>query len=141
MGDVRKPILICESEPRNADVLSFVIETRRMFAVTKVGSAYDAIETMLQLPSMFYLVLTNQLLKGSDGLELTRRIKQLWPGQPVLIYSPCISWTLPPDCLADNSRIAFDLRHMLPMLEMIDILALRRRGPKPVPRPLTAAIA
>jgi hypothetical protein len=135
----RKPILICESDPRNADVLSYVIETRRWFVVTQVDSAYDAIETMMLVPDKFFLVLANQLLKGSDGLELTKRIKQLWPQQPVLIYNPCISCALPPDCLADISRIVFDIHHMRPMLEIIDILAVGKRGPKPAPRPVTTS--
>ena len=133
MSRPRRPILICETNCRDADILSFVIETRGYFNVTRVSCAYDAIATMLGVPSKFCLVLTNQSLYGSDGIELSRRIKQLWPDERVVVYNNSALNKCDPHCAADAYIHVLLFRDMGELLERVHDLAARKRGPKSAP--------
>jgi CheY-like chemotaxis protein len=62
----------------------------------RVVTAYSLAEAMQFLESnQVDLVLTDQLMPGGTGTELTKRVKKAWPGMPVILISGVNE--IPPD--------------------------------------------
>jgi len=63
------------------------------YTVIAVTSAKEALDKLAEMP--FDLVLTDQMMPGMSGTELTKQIKQRMPHLPVVIVSGVNE--LPPD--------------------------------------------
>ena len=77
-------ILIVEDEPTIRNILLFLLEEER-HTCRAVATAEEA---LIQLSAgAFDVVLTNMSLPKMSGAELLRRIRQYYPGTPVIVMS------------------------------------------------------
>jgi len=81
----RKTVILCVDDENTPRTLRRLILQRQGYEVIDVGSGKEALETLAQ--RRFDLVLTDQLMPGMTGTELTRQIKLATPNMPVVIIS------------------------------------------------------
>ena len=100
-----KPIILCVDDEQIPRTLRGLVLQKKGYEVVPAASGKEALQI---LPTRhFDLVLTDQLMPGMVGTELTRQIKLVRPDMPVIIISGVNE--LPPDAnLADRfiSKIA-----------------------------------
>jgi CheY-like chemotaxis protein len=89
----RKTAILCVDDENTPRTLRKLILQKQGYEVTDVGSGKEALELLAQ--RQFDLVLTDQLMPGMAGTELTRKIKSATPNMPVVIISGVNE--LPPD--------------------------------------------
>ena len=100
-----KVMILCVDDEEIPRTLRKLILEQQGYAVTTVTSAQEAIDKLAD--THFDLVLTDQLMPGMLGTELTKHIKATQPKLPVVIVSGVNE--LPPDAVyADRfiSKIA-----------------------------------
>jgi two-component system response regulator CpxR len=78
-------IILCVDDEEIPRTLRKLILEQQGYTVIAVTSAHEAIEKLAQ--ARFDLVLTDQMMPGMSGTELTRHIKQSMPQMPVVIVS------------------------------------------------------
>jgi len=88
-----KTAILCVDDENTPRTLRKLILQKQGYEVTDVGSGKEALELLAQ--RRFDLVLTDQLMPGMAGTELTRKIKSATPNMPVVIISGVNE--LPPD--------------------------------------------
>ena len=88
-----KTAILCVDDENTPRTLRKLILQKQGYEVTDVGSGKEALELLAQ--RQFDLVLTDQLMPGMAGTELTRKIKSATPNMPVVIISGVNE--LPPD--------------------------------------------
>ena len=84
MAAIRQAILCVDDEEIPRTLRKLILE-QQGYAVIAVTSGQEAIEKLAA--ASFDLVLTDQMMPGMLGTELTRYIKQTIPGLPVVIVS------------------------------------------------------
>ena len=100
-----KLVILCVDDEKIPRMLRKLVLQKQGYEVIEASSAREALE-MLSCRS-FDLVLTDQMMPGMTGTELTRAVKMATPDMPVVIISGVNE--LPPDAaLADRfiSKIA-----------------------------------
>lgn len=80
-----KRILVIDDNFTNRTILRVQLEHWKMIPVLAC-SGYEALD-ILSAQKSFDLVLTDMHMPGMDGLELTRKIKKLYPLLPVMLLS------------------------------------------------------
>jgi CheY-like chemotaxis protein len=88
-----KTAILCVDDENTPRMLRKLILQKQGYEVIDVGSGKEALELLAQ--RQFDLVLTDQLMPGMAGTELTRKIKSATPNMPVVIISGVNE--LPPD--------------------------------------------
>jgi CheY-like chemotaxis protein len=88
-----KTAILCVDDENTPRMLRKLILQQQGYEVIDVSSGKEALETIAQ--RRFGLVLTDQLMPGMTGTELTRKIKAATPDMPVVIISGVNE--LPPD--------------------------------------------
>jgi len=100
-----KSIILCVDDEQIPRTLRGLVLQKKGYEVVPAGSGKEALQILTT--RHFDLVLTDQLMPGMVGTELTRQIKLVRPDMPVIIISGVNE--LPPDAnLADRfiSKIA-----------------------------------
>jgi CheY-like chemotaxis protein len=83
MIDMTEKILIVDDEERILFVLSSVLgKLKDQLEIKTVSNGKDAIEEARGIP--FDLIITDLIMPGMDGVELTQRIRALSPGIAVI---------------------------------------------------------
>ena len=81
----RKTAILCVDDENTPRPLRKLVLQKQGYEVSDVGSGKEALEMLAQ--RHFDLVLTDQLMPGMVGTELTRQIKSTTPSMPVVIIS------------------------------------------------------
>ncbi len=77
--------ILCVDDEKIPRTLRKLVLQRQGYEVVDVSSAQEALEL---LPTrQFDLILTDQMMPGMSGTELTKQIKNTLPGMPVVIIS------------------------------------------------------
>src|ERR1700679_725033 len=87
-------ILLVDDEELPLTLRKLVLE-RQGYQVETARSARDAMQVLSDQP--VDLVLTDQVMPGGTGTELTQSIKQRWPDLPVILISGINE--IPPDAI------------------------------------------
>ncbi len=93
MSATTNAIILCVDDEEIPRTLRKLILEQQGYTVIAVTSGREALDKLAE--SSFDLVLTDQMMPGMLGTELTRQIKQIMPGLPVVIVSGVNE--LPPD--------------------------------------------
>jgi CheY-like chemotaxis protein len=80
-----KAVILCVDDEEIPRTLRAMVLRKQGYEVIVVGSGKEALEALAT--RQFDLVLTDQLMPGMMGTELTRQIKASTPGMPVVIIS------------------------------------------------------
>jgi CheY-like chemotaxis protein len=80
-----KTAILCVDDENTPRTLRKLILQKQGYEVIDVGSGKEALDMLAQ--RHFDLVLTDQLMPGMVGTELTRQIKSATPHMPVVIIS------------------------------------------------------
>ena len=86
-------MILCVDDEPNALVLRKLVLQKAGYHVVTATSAFQALD--LLTTEKVDLVLSDQLMPGQTGTELTRQIKSKWPGLPVILLSGVNE--MPPD--------------------------------------------
>lgn len=98
-----KTSILCVDDEEIPRTLRRLILEKQGYHVVTAPSAQQALDILASTPGSpsFDLVLTDQMMPGMSGTELTRRVKSAFPRMPVIIISGMNE--LPPDAeLADR---------------------------------------
>jgi len=79
-----KRILLVDDQPEVRQVLKMLLEVDQHF-VTEAGNGCEALACFQ--PGRFDLVITDYAMPQMRGDELARRIKEVAPGQPILMVT------------------------------------------------------
>jgi CheY-like chemotaxis protein len=88
-----KAVILCVDDEPNSLVLRKLVLQKAGYDVITANSAAQALEVLNS--SQVSLVLSDQLMPGQTGTELTHQIKKRWPSLPVIIISGVNE--IPPD--------------------------------------------
>jgi CheY-like chemotaxis protein len=80
-----KPVILCVDDEEIPRTLRKLILQKQGYEVVTVSSAEEAL--VMLADHHFDLVLTDQMMPGMIGTELTKRIKSATPHLPVIIIS------------------------------------------------------
>jgi CheY-like chemotaxis protein len=80
-----KAVILCVDDEEIPRTLRAMVLKKQGYEVIAVGSGKEALEKLAT--RQFDLVLTDQLMPGMLGTELTRQIKASMPAMPVVIIS------------------------------------------------------
>ena len=107
---LNKTVILCVDDEEIPRKLRELVLKKQGYEVITVGSGKEALEALAI--RRFDLVLTDQLMPGMTGTELTRQIKSSTPEMPVIIVSGVNE--LPGDAgLADRFISKIDGPHAL----------------------------
>jgi CheY-like chemotaxis protein len=82
---VTKPVILCVDDEEIPRTVRALVLKKHDYEVIDVDSGEEALEKLAT--HQFDLVLTDQLMSGMTGTELTRQIKTSMPFMPVVIIS------------------------------------------------------
>ena len=82
---LNKTVILCVDDEEIPRKLRELVLKKQGYEVITVGSGREALEALAI--GQFDLVLTDQLMPGMTGTELTRQIKSSMPDMPVIIIS------------------------------------------------------
>ena len=82
---LNKTVILCVDDEEIPRKLRELVLKRQGYEVISVASGKEALEVLAA--QRFDLVLTDQLMPGMTGTELTRQIKGATPQMPVIIVS------------------------------------------------------
>jgi CheY-like chemotaxis protein len=88
-----KPVILCVDDEENSLILRKLVLQKAGYAVVTASSAVQALNVLTTCK--VDLVLSDQLMPGQTGTELTRQIKIKWPELPVILLSGVNE--IPPD--------------------------------------------
>ena len=80
-----KPVILCVDDEEIPRTVRALVLKKHDYEVIDVDSGEEALENLAT--RQFDLVLTDQLMPGMMGTELTRQIKSSMPSMPVVIIS------------------------------------------------------
>jgi CheY-like chemotaxis protein len=80
-----KTVILCVDDENIPRTLRKLILEKQGYEVIVATSAIEALEILKT--SRFDLVLTDQMMPGMTGTDLTKRIKSMMPRMPVIIIS------------------------------------------------------
>ncbi|HEY2113779.1 MAG TPA: response regulator [Candidatus Angelobacter sp.] len=80
-----KAVILCVDDEPNSLVLRKLVLQKAGYEVITANSPAIALEILAS--RVVDLVLSDQLMPGKTGTELTREIKSLWPALPVILIS------------------------------------------------------
>jgi CheY-like chemotaxis protein len=78
-------VILCVDDEEIPLTLRKLVLQKQGYQVLTAGSASAAIQVLGS--SHVDLVLSDQLMPGETGTELTKKIKQMWPKLPVILVS------------------------------------------------------
>lgn len=79
-------ILFVDDEVQIADMAKEILQ-RLGYAVTLSKSSVEALEAFHNHPEKFDLVITDQTMPGMTGIELSRRMLQIRPDLPIILFT------------------------------------------------------
>lgn len=79
-------VLLVENDRNGRRLLSEIL-TRMGFKIVATDDGRDALERCTQHPSSIDLLLTDLVIPGMNGVELSKRVRALQPGIKVLFIS------------------------------------------------------
>lgn len=82
---LNKTVILCVDDEEIPRKLRELVLKKQGYEVITVGSGKEALEALAV--RRFDLVLTDQLMPGMSGTELTKQIKSSTPNMPVIIVS------------------------------------------------------
>ena len=85
--------LLCVDDEKIPRMLRAAVLEKQGYRILTAASAKEALDLLAQ--QRFDLVLTDQMMPGMSGTELTKLVKSTYPGLPVIIVSGVNE--LPPD--------------------------------------------
>lgn len=88
-----KAVILCVDDEAIPRTLRQLVLQKQGYEVIAVASASEALEKVAD--GHFDLILTDQIMPGMSGTELTKRIKSRMPRMPIVIISGVNE--LPPD--------------------------------------------
>lgn len=83
--DTNKPVILCVDDEEIPRTLRKLILQKQGYEVIAVASAREALEILAE--QAIGLLLTDQIMPGMLGTELTKRVKAATPDMPVIIIS------------------------------------------------------
>lgn len=135
----RKTILCVDDNEQILSIRKFFLQTRgyRVLAFRTGNEALDVLREAL--PGSIDLLLTDLLLPGMDGNELSRRAKALHPGLPALVVSGTVSTF--ERAVAADAFLPKGASTPAELLDRIRLMVARKRGPKKAVQPAGEAAA
>ena len=127
---VKKTILCIDDNEQSLSIRKFMLETKG-YNVIACTSAREALEHFAQHGAD--LVLTDLMMPEVDGAELVRKIKEVSPETPAILFSGKIKIydkDLHADIFLPKGAYA-----PTELLERIRLLLVKKRGPKKSSRP------
>jgi CheY-like chemotaxis protein len=95
-GPKASRLLIVDDEPGIRGLLCGML-SRQGFTVIEAEDGAVAHDLFFQNPDGFDMVVTDIMMPGMDGIELGRRIRNLFPSFPILYLSAYAERNLPTD--------------------------------------------
>jgi len=126
---VKKTILCIDDNEQSLSIRKFMLETKG-YNVIACTSGREALQAFAE--NGVDLVLTDLMMPEVDGAELIRKIKEVAPETPAILFSGKIKIyekDLHADIFLPKGAYA-----PTELLERIRLLLVRKRGPKKVPR-------
>jgi CheY-like chemotaxis protein len=120
-----KHVILCVDDEEIPRTLRGLVLKKQGYEVITVGSGKEALEKLAT--RHFDLVLTDQLMPGMTGTELTMQIKALMPAMPVVIISG-VNELPPGSAIAD--RFISKIEGPEAMFSGITEVLNRYRGPE-----------
>ena len=122
----KRTILCVDDNDQSLSIRKVMLETRgyRVIACSDAQQALDEFQR-----SSVDLVLTDLVMPNMDGIELIRRVKELSPHTPTILFSGKIK-VFERDTQADVF-LPKGMYAPSELLERIRLLLTRKRGPKP----------
>ncbi len=77
--------ILCVDDEKIPRTLRMMVLRRQGYELIEASSGSEALEILASRP--FDLVLTDQMMPGMTGTTLTKRVKETYPGLPVIIIS------------------------------------------------------
>ena len=85
VGVETKAVILCVDDEENPLILRKLVLEKAGYQVVTASSGRKALEILQSQP--VHLVLSDLLMPGMTGTELTRQVKQLYPKIPVVLVS------------------------------------------------------
>jgi len=130
----KKTILCIDDNEQSLSIRKFMLETRG-YRVLSCNNANEALKRFRE--GGIDLVLTDLVMPEMDGSELIRRLKQISPETPAILFSGKIK-VYEKDICADVF-LPKGVYAPTELLERIRLLMVKKRGPKKVVRVEAAA--
>lgn len=80
------PVLIVDDEPQVRSLIRTVL-SKHDFRIVEARDGVSALSTVLDLDGAIGLMVTDYFMPGIDGLHLSKQVKLLFPGVPILLVS------------------------------------------------------
>lgn len=93
LTESKTAVILCVDDEPNALILRKLVLQKAGYDVITATSAFQALDVLTT--HRVDLVLSDQLMPGQTGTELTRQIKNKWPNIPVILLSGVNE--MPPD--------------------------------------------
>ena len=77
--------ILCVDDEETPRTLRKLVLQKQGYQVIPVASGAEALEVLKQ--ANVNLVLTDQMMPGMTGSQLTKSVKAIWPGMPVILIS------------------------------------------------------